>query len=73
MRLAVMNQRNAPNAAGLTAQQQKIFDMNNNMHGVGMQGPHLAMTYQTNTNPMGARKKVNTQQQNRSHSVSNNS
>jgi hypothetical protein len=35
MRFAVINQRNGqPGTTGLTAQQQKIFEMNNNMHGV---------------------------------------
>jgi hypothetical protein len=50
--------------------------MNNNIHGVaGMQGAPLAMAYQANNtnNTSAARKKISTQQQNRSHSVNNNS
>ena len=43
MRFAVMNQRTNQNG-GLTAQQQKIFEMNNNLHGVGMNAP-LAMAF----------------------------
>lgn len=49
------------------------------MHGVvGMQGAPLAMGYSTNTNAapnannFANRKKISTQQQNRSHSVNNN-
>ncbi len=63
MRFAVMNQRNGQaGPTGLTAQQQKIFEMNNNMHGVGMNGAPLAMAYQgNNTNQIQARKKISTQ------------
>jgi len=46
MRFAVQRQNGGGQGNGLSAQQQKIFDMNNHPHGVvGMQGAQISMAY----------------------------
>jgi hypothetical protein len=83
MRFANRNPNPAAANPNLNAQQQKIFDMNNNHHNVGHNmvggvisptgntGPQMAISMKQGAaqNNFANRKKISTQQQNRSHSV----